>query len=149
MERGVSKFEFLVIVVVFGILGMVLLARLTEIEADAELTAVMLTVRNIQSGLRFAQAERIMRGEESHMAELLVADPRDFLDPSKGWVVAAPEGAKGDWRFDRVRHELAYRPRLKDAFDGKDELRWRIEGTPSADGRVIGLRLARIEGVDR
>ena len=147
-QSGFSKFEFLLVVALVGILGTILLARMTALEAESERIAAMLTIRNIRSGLQMAQGEFLMRGKEAAMAQLLTANPLDFLKQSgeqdDGGIHG---GATGNWQFDAARRELVYRPRMKEAFGGRDELRWRIEGIPSSSGSVIGLRLAETSAV--
>ena len=142
-HRGRSKLEFLVIVALFGILAAALLDRLTGIEQAAERTEIELTVRNMRVGLQRAIGERLMRGEEHRLAELVDANPVGFL----GWLPqgyrgeAAAPGGPGTWRFDPATHALAYRPRQPEAFGGRTELRWKLASQGSVGGRIAGMRL--------
>lgn len=135
-ERGGSKFEFAVVVAIIGILGGLLMNRLTEIELAAERLQVDLSIRNMRVGLSLAIGERLMRGEEDHLAELLERNPMDFLGGS---------GTAEGWRYDTTSRLLVYRPRQPEAFGGRAELGWRLTAAASAAGRVTGLRLVPAE----
>ena len=142
-QRGRSKFEFLLGIVIFGVLASMLLARLIGIEEEAARTEIELTVRNMRVGLQLAVGERLMRGQEDRLVELLAADPAQFL----GWQppgYAQGNGnaaAPGSWRFDPAMRELAYRPRQPAAFDGRDLLKWRVAAQGVIGGRIVGIRL--------
>lgn len=145
-QRGASKFEFAVTVAILGFLAAVLLVRLTAIEAEAERTEVDLTVRNIRVGIQLAIGERIMRGQEERINEVAQASPLDFLgNRPRGFNEGArmPEGP-GQWTYDPLRRELAYQPRLPQAFDGIEELRWRYVARFDSSGKAIGAALVRL-----
>lgn len=142
-RRGFSKFEFALVVALVGVLATALLGRLLVIEAEAERTEVALTIRNIRVGIQLAIGERIMRGEEARLAEVARASPLDFLgQPPRGFVArAATPAAPGQWTYDARRRELAYRPRLPQAFAGAEELHWRYLARFNAAGQVVGASL--------
>ncbi|MDP2809819.1 MAG: hypothetical protein Q8O34_06680 [Rhodocyclaceae bacterium] len=142
-QRGANKFEFAIIVAIFGVLATALLVRLNVIQAEVERTEVDLTVRNIRTGIQLAMGEHIMRGEEERISEVAQASPIDFLGHRpRGFneTANAPE-ASGQWAYDARRRELAYQPRLPGAFDGAAELRWRYVARIDASGRTVGVSL--------
>lgn len=134
-QSGVSKFEFALVVAIIGILGGLLMHRLTEVEAAAERLQVDLTVRHMRVGLALAIGERLMQGREDSLAELLERNPAEFL----GGV-----GLADGWRYDPSARRLSYRPRQPEAFEGREELQWRLTAAGRADGRVMGLRLVPV-----
>jgi hypothetical protein len=131
-QAGVSKFEFALVVAIIGILGGLLLHRLTEVEAAAERLQVDLTVRHMRIGLALAIGERLMQGREDSLAELLERNPADFLGGA---------GLAEGWRYEPSALRLTYRPRQPEAFEGRKELQWRLIAAGQAGGRVMGLRL--------
>lgn len=144
-QRGASKFEFALTVAIFGVLAAVLLARLNAIQAEAERTEVDLTVRNIRVGIQLAIGERIMRGEEQRIGEVAQASPVDFLGHRpRGFTDDTVSQAAGQWSYDPVRRELAYLPRLPEAFADATELRWRYVARLDSSGRTVGASLVRL-----
>lgn len=141
-QHGASKFEFAVTVAIFGVLAMVLLARLNAIQAEAERTEVDLTIRNIRVGIQLAIGERIMRGEESRILEVAAASPIDFLGHRpRGFNAGRTAEAAGEWAYDPIDRELRYVPRLPEAFAGAGELHWRYVAHVDASGRTVGASL--------
>jgi hypothetical protein len=138
-QAGLSKFEFAVVLAIFGVLAHILLDRLTALELETERLEVDLTVRHIHTGLKLAIGERLMRSEEQRIAELRDANPLDFLDLKVGPGKTA--GAPGSWRYDAASRILAYRPRQPEAFGGRTSLTWRYVGRTDEAGRTVGLRL--------
>lgn len=134
-QSGVSKFEFALVVAIIGILGGLLMHRLTEVEAAAERLQVDLTVRHMRVGLSLAIGERIMQGREDSLAELLERSPAEFLGGA---------GLADGWRYDPSNRRLSYRPRQPEAFEGREELQWRLTAAGRAGGRVMGLRLVLV-----
>ena len=138
--RGASRLEFAVVLVVFGILAHLLLARLVAIEHETERLEVDLTVRHINIGLKLAIGEHMMRGEESRIAALHAANPLDFL----GQKVDAGETASR-WQFTPHDRILRYQPRQPEAFDTQTELRWQLVGHQDTLGRTVGLKLEALK----
>ena len=145
-RRGGGKFEFLLVVALFGVLAFALLNRLADVEQEAERTEVSLTERNIRVGLLLAVGEDVMGGREDRLAELLAANPVQFLGRTpRGYLgETGLPGGPGTWRFDPATRVLAYRPRQAEAFGGRQELRWRIQSRVLPDGRVAGIRLENL-----
>lgn len=138
-QAGLSMFEFSGILVVIGLLGLVALDRLHELQEIAEKTAVEMSVRNMQSGLRWEMSERIMTGREASIAGLAGGNPVRSLEKSPidylGEFPAAPANfPPGHWYFDTRRKELRYRPILQRNLEctqceregGEIVLSWRI-----------------------
>ncbi|MDP2794192.1 MAG: hypothetical protein Q8O25_08965 [Sulfurisoma sp.] len=146
-QRGVNKFEFAIVVSIFGVLAFVFLARMERVQGDAERTEVQLTIRHMRVGMQLAVGELIMHGEEHRMAELAAINPVRFLEkkPPGYEGEATSPSRRGGWVFDPLRKEIAYRPRLPQAFDGRDELRWRYQSVAFAADRLGGLRLVAVE----
>lgn len=141
-QRGANKFEFAVIVVIFGILATILLVRLHGIEVEAERTEVDLTVRNIRVGIQLAIGERIMRGEEDRIVEVAQGSPIDFLGHRpRGFTDDKAAETSGQWAYNPVVRELIYLPRLPQAFDGAAELRWRYVARVDSSGKAVGASL--------
>lgn len=145
-QAGKGKFEFLILVALIGILGNILLERLMGIEREIERTEVELTLRNMETGLQLAIGERLMEGREDRLAELLNANPIDFLGhPPRGYTQDAGQAAKaGSWHFDPASHVLTYRPRQSVAFAGQRQLRWKMTHRNGPGGRIAGMRLERL-----
>lgn len=140
-----SKFEYLVVATIFGVLATALLQRLESVQQEAERTQVDLTIRNIRVGMQLAQGELIMHGEDHRIGELVRTNPVRFLGKQ-------PDGYEGEsltpqqpggWTYSPDLRELAYQPRSAAAFAGRTELRWRYVAV-EAGGEVRGLRLTAV-----
>ena len=144
-QRGITKLEFLVVVAVIGLLAWLGLGRLNEVQEIGEKAAVEATIRNIQSGLRFAMADAMTRGQGSRVATMLDSNPVGWLErPPEGYVgegAAVPESMPpGGWFFDTRRRELIYRPRLAANLvirGGEQFLRWRIRAGAGASATIV------------
>ncbi|GAB1392507.1 hypothetical protein MASR1M60_06700 [Rhodocyclaceae bacterium] len=140
-QAGFGKFEFAVVLGIFGILAGALVNRLIAIEHETEQLEVALTIRHIHVGLKLAIGEKIMRGREDEIAALLDRNPLDFLGDAKEQTEKVGAGETARWRFDPARRQISYRPRQPEAFDGRAELRWQFVGHRDERGRMVGLRL--------
>lgn len=136
-QHGLGKLEFAVVLAIFGILATLLLSRLVALEHDTERLEVSLTLRHIQVGLKLAIGERMMRGEDARIPELLQRNPLDFLAQQK---VGAGETA-GHWQYEPASHTLRYRPRQPEAFAGHTQLEWRYTSHVDELGRTVGLTI--------
>lgn len=142
---GTSKLQFAVAVSIFGLLAAILLVRLEIVEAEAERTAVDLVLRNVRVGLQLAVGERIIQGEEHRIADILAANPLDFLahhPPAGGAPGSSP--AMGEWTFDKRSRELQYHPRQARGFDDGRRLRWRLVPRIDSAGRTVGVALDEV-----
>lgn len=142
-QRGLGKFEFVVVVALIGILAAVLLDRLNELEREAERLEVELALRNLRLGLKLALSEKVIRGEEAHIAELLDADPLSWLGVAPVEVGAGKTAAR--WQYDAASRVLRYRPRQPEAFAGRAELAWRLAPIRDEAGRTLGITLETLK----
>lgn len=137
---SLAKLEYAVVLTVLGVLAALLLDRLVALEHETEQLEVSLTLRHINIGLKLAIGERLMRGEEARIAELLDRNPLDFLGESQ----KLGDGRTA-WAYDPQQRMLAYRPRQPEAFNGQGTLQWRYTGDRDSQGRMVGLRLERLK----
>jgi len=149
-QQGLGKFEFAVVLAILAVLSAVLLGRLTEVERQVERLEVALAIRNMRTGLKLAVGELVMHGEESRIADLLKENPLNFLGNQKvpqeaERSVGDTASRPGEWVFLPTTRELSYHPRQPEAFDGRERLSWRLEGSRDALGRMLDLRLAKLE----
>jgi hypothetical protein len=141
-QAGLSKFEFAVVLAIFGVLAHILLDRLTALEQETERLEVSLVIRHINIGLKLAIGERIMRGQEARISELLAENPLNFLGQQNRKVDAGDTPATpGSWRFDAASRILSYTPRQPEAFDNQARLTWRLTAHPDDLGRLASLRV--------
>ena len=132
--KGISTLEFALALAVIVVVAYVALRGLKEIEEYVEMKAVEGTLRNAETGLRYALAERINRGEERRIAELVGSNPVRLLakEPERylgELALVDREVPPGSWAYDKSRQELCYRPLLAEhlQIDGNETLlRWRI-----------------------
>ncbi len=151
-QAGISKFEFLVVLTVIGIVSWVGLAQLRQVQEMGEKTVVEATVRNIQSGLQHEMGHHLAQGTEASIADIVGSNPVRWLErPPAGYLgefdSAPPAMVPGQWFYDRARRELVYWPRLSrnlkvEAADGR--LRWRVEpsGGPRQTVQVTRVRVS-------
>lgn len=112
-QQGFSRFELLVVVAVFGILGAVMLDRMRYLQEYAEMTAVEVTVANLRTSLRYRVGDMLIRDRLSEIPTLADENPINWLEirpPNYlGEFDGEPESdVKGRWYFDRKHHELVY-----------------------------------------
>lgn len=142
-RRGLSKFEFAVVVALLGILAAVLLDRLGELERQAERLEVELALRNLRMGLTLAIGEKVIRGEEAKLGELLDEDPLKWLGVVPQELGAGETAPR--WRYDPATHVLSYRPRQPTAFSGREALAWRLAPIRDAAGRTTGIGIEMLK----
>lgn len=136
-------------------MALYLIGALARIEAEVEKLAVEATVRNMNSGLRLAQAELITQGRENERAALALHNPVDWLaSPPVDYAgeadaVDPARLAAGSWAWERRSRTLYYRPRRSTGLrvDGAGEsLGWHVV---AAGGGVTAGRpgMLRLEAV--
>lgn len=146
-QGGLNKFDFLIVVIIFGVLAATFLARMDQLQGEAERTQVDMTIRNIRVGMQLAVGELVMLGKDDQIRLLLRSNPFRFLEklPEGYEGEAAVPSRPGGWVYDSNRSELAYQPKLKSAFDGRDSLRWRFQSVAASTDKLAGLRLIAVE----
>ncbi len=149
-RRMQALLQLSVIAAVSGTVWMVLLDSLHAIQEQSERTVMEAMVRNMNSGLQFEIAARMMRGEEASLPLLVGNNPMTFLDNVPHDYIGICIGAMppGAWCFDAGTSEIVFRPHrdknLTYPPDGRRELRWRIvsaaelAGTKLAAGSPVG-----------
>ena len=120
-QRGASRSELAVSIVLIAIVAGVLLERSLYYQEYAEMTAMKMTVANMRSGLRYKVADLIMNNRLSEISTLIDENPIRWLSsPPENYVGeydAAPQPAiAGKWYFDRTKHELVYTPNNRRHF---------------------------------
>jgi prepilin-type N-terminal cleavage/methylation domain-containing protein len=121
-NAGLTLIELAVVLVVIAILAAVALHKLWPIQADAERTALENMVGGLRSALGTNVASYIAKGDlrgaqvlaGSNPMELLAEPPQNY----RGVLDGEPAVEDGEWYFDRVRGELAYRVRNAELFRG-------------------------------
>lgn len=142
-QRGLGKFEFAIVAALLGILAAVLLDRLIDLERQAEQLEVELALRNLRIGLKLAIGEKVIRGEEAHIGALLEADPLALMGIATSKAVAGETAPP--WRYDPASRMLIYHPRQPAAFDGREELCWRLVPLHDASGRTTGIAIETLK----
>jgi len=112
-QHGFSRFELLVVVAVFGVLGGVMLDRMRYLQEYAEMTAVDVTIANLRTSLRYRIGDLLIRDRLSEITTLVDENPINWLESRPpnylGEFDGEPEhDVKGRWYFDRKHHELVY-----------------------------------------
>jgi prepilin-type N-terminal cleavage/methylation domain-containing protein len=154
-HAGFSLFELVVGLTIVGLLGTVLSERMLRYQEYAEKTAMEITTRNIQTGLRLQVADLMMRDRLHEIDRLLKDNPISWLEtPPPNYVGERTDreqndAVRGNWYFDTVRREVVYAPFHRRFFEpqllGSNSIRYRITARPvtSGDGvrRIEGLSL--------
>lgn len=132
--RSRSILEFSVIFAVIGSVSWFGLDRLRELQELGEKTAVEMTIRNVQTGLRYAMAGHLARGEDVRISEMAGSNPVQWLEmPPVGYQGECPVPMQlpaGGWCFDAKQRELVYRPAVERNLKidgGGQTLRWSIK----------------------
>jgi len=119
-QRGISKLEFAVSVLLISLFAAVLLDRLLYYESVSERTYFELTLRALKNGLRWQVAHRLTNQQPVDYDSLATQNPMDWLDvPTDQYAGVISCGAveAGTWGYDAEQHVLCYRPRFSSAFD--------------------------------
>lgn len=139
LPRRARIFEFALTAAFVGSCAYYLLAALQRVEEDAERIIVEATIRNVNTGLRYAQAQLIVQGRENEIAALYGGPPVRWLErPPLSYLELEHAGAAdflpGRWVWDRRAGLLTYTPRRLAGLtiDGASVLQWRW----SAEGKL-------------
>jgi type II secretory pathway pseudopilin PulG len=152
---GFTLFELVIGITIVGMLGAVLSERMLRYQEYAEKTAMEVTARQIQTGLRMQVADLMMRDRLHEADRLLQSNPMTWLEtPPPNYVGErstrnVSDELRGNWYFDVNRRELVYTPFHRRFFEPRtsDKLRVRygISSVPisgSGSGREVeGLSL--------
>lgn len=129
-----------VALVVLLLIALGVLHALHEMQERAEKLTVELTTRYMQTGLKLAVAEELLRGRSAAVAKWVGRNPVVFLAaPPQGYKGACDrqdlvQHPPGVWCFDEMAGELRYRPRNQDNLrsreaavpEGAVVLRWKV-----------------------
>jgi hypothetical protein len=139
LSRRFSLMELAMVMLVVAIVVYAMASRLLRYFEIAEKAAMTITVLEVERGMRVRLALAAMGGPPASVEELRAINPFEFahaippnylgeLDAS----VDLQELKRGNWFYDRDRHEIGYLPRLASRLrtpDGKEisVLRFRVE----------------------
>lgn len=150
---GFSLFELAISLTIIGLLGAFLSERMLRYQEYAEKTAMEVTVRNLQTGLRWQVADLMMGDRLDEVDRLLQDNPISWLEsPPPNYIGERADGrqsdaVRGNWYFDTLRKELVYTPFHRNYFrpqlNGNYAVRYRIASVPVLPGN--GMR--PIEGL--
>lgn len=144
---GISKFEFLIVIVICSVLATVLLTHIDQTRADAEHAEVDLTLRHMRIGLQMAVSELVMAGKDDDVRGLGQRNPFRYLE-------SMPKGYEGErsvplhaggWVYDPVQSMVLYRPRMPAAFEGRLVLRWQLRARAASTEKMSGWRIESVE----
>ena len=132
LPQRAKLFEFSAAVAVIGLCAYFLLATLQQMEEEAERVVVEATLRNINTGVRFAQAQLIVQGRERELVALYSGSPVQWLErPPPDYVeldrVSDADYLPGRWVWEKQSGTLSYTPRqgARLKIDGGSMLQWR------------------------
>ncbi len=139
LARRFSPIELAMVMLVLAIVVYALVSRLLLYFEVAEKAAMTITVLEVERGMRIRLAFAAMGGTSASEEKLQNSNPFEFaraLPPNYlgelGGPAAVGELKRGNWFYDRDRHEIGYLPRLDSRLrtpDGKEVpvLRFRVE----------------------
>ena len=158
---GFSLIEFVVVLVVIGIISAVLLDRIKFYQEQAEKTTMEATAAAIQAAMHLRLAGYLAEGKNGEEIERLTnQNPIEWLARKPENYVgvfdrtAAADVPEGNWYFDLSDRTLVYRVRYGRAFvpdtDGLMEVRYRARveyGRLEKGSSLIGIKLAEFAPV--
>jgi hypothetical protein len=147
--RGISLFEFAVVVTVIGILAGILLNRLHYYQELAEKSDMEYTISAIKSAMRLRMAVMLVEGHAQQFNVLMQENPMDWLDDKprnyRG-LLSAQTSARlqpGNWYFDREARSLIYVVERGEHFqansDGQKRVRLRLAPLRNQPDRTSDL----------
>lgn len=142
---GSKLFEFIIVVMLVGVLSMVVLEYMLRYIEVAEKGAMENTVMNLRSALRLRLAEVLVRGDAAEGARLARENPMNWLQgkpQNYAGEFSYPEPdsiGPGKWYYDSNSRELVYlvdhgREFVPDE-EGRKRVRIRVVA-PSLTGRA-------------
>ena len=113
-QRGASLLEFVLVIVIVGILTTVLLQRILDYQGEADEAAVRMTVANLRTALEIKVAHGKLPGGTIDLTILAEQNPFDWLKDKPANYVGeyfSPSDAdigEGNWAFDRSDKSVIY-----------------------------------------
>lgn len=139
LTRRFSLIELALVTLVAAILAHAVFSRALRYFEVAEKAAMTITILEVERGMRVRLALSAMgraaapavKVQEANPFEFAHAVPPNYLG-ELGDDVDVSGLARGNWFYDRARHEIAYLPRLSSRLKGPDGeevtlLRFRVE----------------------
>lgn len=111
---GFSLFEFAIVAIVFGLVVMVLLQRVSFYGKEGDKAAVQALVTNLRSALKSREMALQVRGDSAEIDKLAGVNPIALLQrPPENYrgelgPTAGKDVEPGNWYFDVVQHQLIY-----------------------------------------
>jgi type II secretory pathway pseudopilin PulG len=153
-ERGISRLEVLVSLLIIGIIAALFLDRMTYYEELAEKTAMESLEQQLQSALRIKAAELMIGKRYAELAQLDCVNPFSLLEGMLGNYARKDTESReafrpGAWRYDRAACELIYQPSSRrylavtgSAAKNDEALRFRSRLVRSGpDGGIVAIVL--------
>ena len=155
-QKGVSKLEVVVVVIILGLVSGWLLHTLRFYQELTEKTVVESTIVNIRSAVHMQIADLFLQGQGDRQKKLAKTNPIPLLQqPPRGYmgeVRKVTNLSPGTWYYEQNRSELVYIPHLHGnlvvqpvAGVGKDVqgefpvLRWQLRAAPVDETGVLAL----------
>ena len=111
---GISRFEFAVVVIVFGLVMMVLLERLALVRKEGDRAGMEALLVNLRSALYGKVVALQAQGRDGDIGALAGANPMQWLQSRPQNYLgeldqkAAELATAGQWYFDVKQHKLVY-----------------------------------------
>ena len=157
LKRGIAALQFLLAVMIVGVLMLMLLDRLDWYRESAEKTAMEQLSRELGWALRIRAAELMLTNRWEDIGRLENANPLDALEMRvsnyAGTGNTAGEAAvpAGRWYFNAETRELVYFPELASTFvrnksGDRPRVAWRVvvvheAARPGMRPRPVWVRL--------
>jgi hypothetical protein len=160
--RGVTRLEFAVCAIVFGVLTGMLLHYMSRYRAEAELAGVRYQVASMRTALAGKAMEAELAGNPAAMQALVGSNPVKLLKSVppgyRGEIYGAndKEMPSGSWFFDRKQRSIVYVFTGNKTFSDVRHTRWsfRVESLclptnnakpPGAPGK-LSVALHQVDG---
>jgi general secretion pathway protein G len=153
--------EFVVVIIVALVLGLVFLDRVLVYQELAEKTAAETSALNMRTGLRFGVLEMLVHNQDKEIAALIGSNPIKWVQhPLRNYAGEFHQAEiervePGNWYFDLDKGQICYRIMRRRHFvpgpSGQPELRYRVSASlrqASADSSSMvaeGVNLILIE----
>lgn len=150
-QRGVSKLEFVVVVILFAILIGSFASKVRYYQELSEKATVEAVITNIRTGLRLQIANLLIHHQVEEQLKFSKTNPIRFLNGVPANYLGEVAGGSanmhdGVWYFDLNSNELVYRINVADHFESlgkRNEIRWQLLKKES------DIELIRLESVNQ